>query len=190
MATVKTGAFTLKSSPGLNFGSGAMKMLTELEVLVGVPEEETERGGVNPEGVTNASLAYIHDNGAPEVRIPARPFMLPGMHDAREPVTMQLSRAAQAAIRGNVIGVEQGFHGAGLAAQRAIKNKIIDGIPPPLSTRTLKAREAKGREGARVALNRRAQGYEEILELALPLIDTHEMLNSITYVIRERKKRR
>ena len=43
----------------------ALKGLTDSEVLVGFPEETSQRDDPESQasGMTNASLAYIHDNG-------------------------------------------------------------------------------------------------------------------------------
>lgn len=190
MSYIKTGVQMI-TRQHVDFDSDALTKITELEVLVGVPEAETERTGDDAaQGITNASLAYIHDNGAPEAHIPPRPFMIPGIEAGMEAIAKQLDRATRAAIGGNVEGVMAGFHGAGLAAQRAIKNKILEGVPPPLSEYTLRERAAKGRKGAALELKRREAGETPGMELALPLVDTHEMLNSISYVIRSREERK
>jgi hypothetical protein len=52
--------------------------LASTEVLVGFPEDTTERDkeGDDPareRGITNAALGYIHDQGVPEVGIPSSP---------------------------------------------------------------------------------------------------------------------
>lgn len=185
MADNKSGVET-KVNKKLNFTSDAMLALTEFEILVGIPEDTTERKNLDgsEEPVTNAAIAYIQDNGAPEKNIPARPFMRPGIEKALEPIINQLDRAAKAAMRGSLAGVERGFQGAGIAAERGIKNAIKEGIPPPLSERTLKARAARGRTGATLELEARARGEEPGIEFATPLMDTGEMLQSIKHVIR------
>jgi hypothetical protein len=173
----------------------AVTALAGSEVLVGFPEDSTDRDatpGDDPEkrGITNAALGYIHDNGAPEANIPARPFMLPGMKDAEKQVEAYLGGAMKAAMRGNVVAAEGQMQAAGMAAKLAIQRKINEGIPPPLSERTLRARARKGRKGAILELERREKGYDPLTVLAKPLIDTGQMRNAVNYVIRARKKRR
>ena len=169
----------------------AIARLARDEVLVGVPSETTDRK--NEDGtksdITSAALAYIHDNGAPEAHIPARPFMIPGMEDAVPQVTKILAAGAKALLNGQPEKVNDAFVGAGLKAQLAIQNKINEGIPPPLADSTVRKRAAKGRKGAQEELNRRAAGYGASLQLAKPLVDTGEMRKSITYVIRNRSQR-
>lgn len=82
------------------------------------------------------------------------------------------------------------MHQVGLTAQSAIRNRIDEGIPPPLSEYTLKKRAERGRRGAMTELDRRAAGQEPSMVFAKPLVDTGEMRKSIMYVIRSRKKRR
>lgn len=162
--------------------------LVTLETLVGVPNENTERDDPASQDVTNATLAYIHDNGAP--RIPARPFMLPGMENAKDEVTNVLAKTAQYALYNNGAKVLEGFERVGMIASKEIRNVIRAGIAPPLAPRTLRARAAKGRKGAAEELRRRAKGLAPELALATPLMDTNEMLKSITYVVRKRSARR
>lgn len=188
--TAKTGVTEIKRT-SLNFESAAMLALLDLEVLVGVPDETSTRNEGNDGAleITNAAIAYIQDNGAPEINLPARPFMREGIRNATPSILKQLDRAARAAIAGNLEGVDQSFHGAGLAAQRGIQNRIKEGIPPPLSEYTLKERARKGRKGAALELEARERGEAPGLELATPLIDTGELLQSIKYAIRRRDER-
>lgn len=170
----------------------ALRVLMRDEVLVGYPEDTTERD--DPEskaqGITNASLAYIHDNGAPEANIPARPFMIPGIEACQEQVTSILARSAQYVLAGNVSKVKEGFERVGLAAVGSIQSTIRNGIGPALAEVTLIKRAAKGRKGAQAELDRRAEGYAPGLDLATPLMDTNEMLKSTNYVVRNRNRRR
>lgn len=168
-----------------------LKRLVRDEVLVGVPEEKTERDDPVSQAhdITNAALAYIHDNGAPEAKIPARPFMLPGMARSKDEVTATLTKTAQYALVGDMGKIEQGYERVGLIVVDNIQATIQEGIPPPLAKRTLQARAAKGRKGAQLELDRREQGINPGVDLAKPLIDTAEMLKSISYVIRRRSER-
>jgi hypothetical protein len=166
--------------------------LVENEVLVGVPDDTTDRRD-DDTPLTNAALAYIHDNGMPEQNIPARPFMIPGMTEAESDVADQLAGAACAALRAQGPGeVEKRQHRAGAVAVTAIKRKLNEGIPPPLKDSTLRDRLRRhpDRFGESWELAWRGAGAPAGTELAKPLIDTGEMRNSIKYVIRARKKRK
>lgn len=173
----------------------ALSTLADVEVLVGFPEETTERGDEESggaSGITNAALAYIHDNGMPEQNIPQRQFMAPAMEEAREAITDKLGQTLRAVIRtgGDIGKVEQGMHQVGLIGKLAIQNKINEGIPPPLADSTLQARAAKGRKGAALELKLRKKGLAAASTvLAKPLVDTAQMRNAANYAIRSRKKR-
>jgi hypothetical protein len=86
--------------------------------------------------------------------------------------------------------VDKGLHKVGLRVATSIKKKINEGVPPPLSEYTLRERARRGRKGAKQELANRASGMAPSTQLAKPLIDTGELRNSITYVIRSRKDRK
>lgn len=170
-----------------------LKLLSAKEVLVGVPAENDERPEVDgqPSPVTNAVLAYIHDNGDPARNIPARPFMIPGMTNAMPKVVELLRRTAQYALQGySQAKIEEGFARVGMAVVKSIQDLIRAGIAPPLSDRTLRERARRGRKGAQNEIFWRRNEGAPSMQWALPLIDTAEMLKSITYVIRNRRQRR
>lgn len=184
---------TMKKTAGEDDMWNAIRILTEAEVLIGFPEETSERppeeNGL-PSPVTNAVLGYIHDNGAPEVKIPARPFMIPGITNVLPAATEILGKAAQYALHGDKYKVREGYERIGLMGVSAIRSVIRAGIPPALADVTVKKRAAKGRKGAQAELNRRALGYGASLQLATPLMDTGEMLKSVSYVVRNRALRK
>lgn len=169
------------------------------EVLAGFPEESTDRDmetedETDTKPITNAALGYIHDNGAPEQNIPARPFMLPAMQEAAPKVTEKLTQVMRRVVTGGTKKsfsmdlVDVGLEQAGSIAELAIKNKINEGVPPPLAESTLKARAARGREGAKEELKRRAEGNAAGTDLAKPLVDTAQMRNAVKYVVRPRRR--
>lgn len=173
----------------------ALLLLSDLEVLVGVPESNADRD--ESAGPTNAQLAYIHDNGAPEANVPARPFMQPGIAAVQQQITEKLGQTMRAVMRGGGPDkVEQGLAQVGIIAAVSIQDTINAGIAPPLSAATLKARMRGGRKngggarkGAAQELDRRWDGQAPSVEFAKPLVDTGQLRNSITYAIRSRKKR-
>lgn len=137
----------------------ALKYLIDNDVLVGVPQSRTQRKSGT---ITNAALAYIHNTGSPARNIPARPFMEPGIKNATERISQLMRQVANAALKGNQPAVRRGLESVGLVAQNSIRSKINEGIPPPLKH----PRPGKSRDK--------------------PLIDTGQMRNSITYVIRRK----
>lgn len=170
----------------------ALAVLAEREVLVGFPEDTSQRKEDPADaGITNAALGYIHDNGDSDANIPARPFMIPGMESAIPQATSALeSMAKRVLTTRSALAVEQGFIRLGVVVQAAIRKKLNEGIPPPLSARTLQARARKGRKGAKAELENRAKGLAPSTQLAKPLIDSAQMRNAINFVIRPRSRRR
>ena len=173
----------------------ALKLLATTEVLVGFPEETTDR--TDDSELTNASLGYIHDQGAPEANIPQREFMKPGIESVQDKIAAKLGQTMRAILRGgNYDTVAQGLGQVGFIAMSAIKNKIDEGVPPPLSDYTLRQRMKKNRKGgggarkgAAIELDRRWDDQAPSVEFAKPLVDTAAMRNSVNYAIRARKKR-
>lgn len=171
-----------------------MAALAASEILVGFPEDTTVREDMGIDGITNAALGYIHDNGQPERNIPARPFMVPGITEAQDKIADQLGALAKRIVRTKQsLIVEPGMHRVGITAMVALKKKINEGIPPPLAEATLRNRMRRGKnvgKSAKFELERRAQGEAPSTEFAKPLIDTGALRNSINYVIRKRKDRK
>lgn len=157
--------------------------LTSTRVMVGIPSTNAGRrsGAIN-----NAALGYIHENGAPEVNIPARPFLIPGVRSVQPQIEAGLKAAGTMALQGRgPAAVSAQFDRIGLAAASAVKNTLNAGVPPPLAKSTLQARARRGRKGAIMELERRAQGAAPGTDLAKPLVDTGQLRNAITYVKRK-----
>lgn len=136
------------------------------QVLVGIPATKAEREDGEP--INNAQLGYIHEYGAPASNIPARPFLIPGVSHAQESINNHLQKAAKAAASGNEEKVDAELNATGLIAQAGARNEINNGTFEALSPVTIAARRKRGRTGDK------------------PLIDTGQLRNAITYVIRKK----
>jgi hypothetical protein len=143
----------------------SIQQLASEEVLVGIPASTTERQ--DGEAINNATIGYIQENGSPVNNLPARPFLVPGVQHAIPDATAQLKKGAQEALSGDAEAANKRMHAAGIVAQNAVRSHINSGVPPPLAEATLEARRRRGRTGE------------------VPLIDTGQLRNSITYVIRK-----
>lgn len=169
-----------------------VEVLAKAEVLVGVPADKTSRKETG--GITNAELAYIHDKGAPEANIPARPFMEPGIAAVRDEVTKLLVEAGNSVFKG-APAVLAYFTKVGIIATRSIKNQISAGIPPPLAPSTIAARirRIKGKKRKQAIADARAAGTPDSRQsgaegIFTPLKVTNQLFNAITYIIRGLKK--
>jgi hypothetical protein len=146
-----------------------IKAINELgakDVLIGVPDSSTERQSGDP--ATNALIGYVQEFGSPANNIPARPFLIPGVRDIQKPAADRLKVAAQRALAGDLSQAERQLHAAGMMGQNSARAKINSNIQPKLSERTLAARAARG------------------VTRTNTLVDTGQLRNSITYVIRKK----
>lgn len=144
----------------------SIQSLVKEQTLVGIPDSNAAR----KEGpINNAALGYINEFGSPANNIPARPFLIPGVEAAEPAVLKQLKRGAEGALDGRLDAADKALHSAGILAVNAVRGKINEGVPPPLADSTLAARRRRGRTGTK------------------PLIDTGQLRNAITYVLRKVK---
>ncbi|GMG90666.1 hypothetical protein Cmtc_18860 [Cupriavidus sp. TKC] len=141
--------------------------LVDKQVLVGIPDSAPERQDDEP--ISNAAIGYIQETGSPANNLPARPFLVPGVAAAEPKTLPKLQQAVEAALDGDLSRADKRMAGAGLEAQNSVRARINSGISPELKESTLANRRRRGRTGT------------------VPLIDTGQLRNSITYVIRKRK---
>jgi hypothetical protein len=139
------------------------------EVLVGIPEETTERKDDDDEkpAINNATLLAINEFGSPLLNIPARPVMAIGIRNAQKDIAEEFKKGAQKALSQGVSALSPTYNRVGIIAANSVKKAINsqEGIAPP-SDATLKARKAKGFKGEKA------------------LIVTGQMRNAITYVVK------
>lgn len=155
----------------------AMRDLTKSEVLIGIPDtnaprsnDEDEARKASGEPINNAEIGYVHEFGVPEKNIPARPFLIPGIDAAKKRVASILANGAKKALGGDKDAVDQALTKAGIVGEISVKNRIDEGPFVPLSPRTLAERRRRGRTGTK------------------PLIDTGQLLKSVTSVVRPKGK--
>ena len=162
----------------------AMRALTEKDVLVGIPEDESGR---ESGGITNAHLGYIHEFGVPEKNIPPRAHLVPGIEDIQKEAAALLEDAAKKALSGNAGAVETNLKNIGLLGQKAVRARFVKNDWPELSDKTLDARKLvgtstnkKGETRKKYGKSRRERGRVN------PLIDTSQLRKAYTYVIRKK----
>lgn len=140
----------------------ALAELVRKDVLVGIPQAESSRKDATEPN--NAELAYIHTNGSPRNRIPARPFLQPAIMAHKDNIAKLQGKVIRAALKGDVQLMLIDLEKVGLYAQNVTKAWFVDprnGWPP------------------NAPLTIKLKGSDK------PLIDTGALRNSITYVIRE-----
>jgi hypothetical protein len=181
---------------------GALNWLTGRQVLIGIPEAKTERDDGEPgQPVTNAALLYIHEHGSPAANIPARPTLVPGVEKAEEDALVPLRAAAEAALATDRKKAERFLNQAGVIGMNSARAEINSNVPPPLSPATIRSRKySRGTKSMRQSEKRylemissgaQAAGMSlgEIQDAAgiVSLVNTAQMRNAVTYVVRDRK---
>lgn len=165
----------------------AVEFLATTRVMVGIPAENQtyEWGSAGNErqttvdgskrkastgGITNAALLYIHDNGAPEVGIPARPTLIPGIKSREDDIDKGLKAAGRSAMDGNIQLSIQRLSAVGIIGSSGVKSAINNNTPPPLAPSTLAARKSRG------------------VTRTNTLVDTGQMRNAVNWVLRKVKR--
>ena len=144
--------------------------MTRKNVFVGVPKEDAPRKPKEGEKVhvNNATLAFIHTNGSPADNIPARPFLVPGIEKGQEKNIKIMKKGMLRALT-NRRAVDETLNAVGLNSQSAVKSYMRDSSNfAPLREKTIEARLSRKHPH---------KGTK-------PLIDTAQLMNSISYVIR------
>ena len=146
----------------------ALELLLKREVLVGIPAANAARDPEPGEttAATNALIGYVMEYGSPAQNIPARPFLHPGVANARAGIELHMKKAGQLALRGKADEIGQELEKVGLIAAASVQKKITEGPFQPLKPDTLAARRRRGRTGER------------------PLNDTGQLRRAVTYVVR------
>jgi hypothetical protein len=165
------------------------------QVLVGFPESSTHdsRGNEEP---TNATLAYIHEHGSPAANIPARPFLVPGVENAEDESVALLKKAVDFTLDGKPALAEEQLNKAGLVAVDSAKDVISTASFVPLKPATVRARkysrQTKSRRKSEIEYLRLVRGGMAPADAQSavgiqPLVNTGQLRNAITYVIRRKK---
>jgi hypothetical protein len=137
--------------------------LKRLHVVVGIPQQAGSRDGGDE---NNAVIGYKQEYGEPARGVPPRPFLNPSLDKKKGQIADFLKDRAVGVSTGKETA-EQCYTAVGLLAQSIVKEYIRESSNfKPLSARTLAARKARG------------------VSRTKPLIDTGQLLNSISFDIR------
>lgn len=181
------------SKGSIDFGDN-VKRLLKMRVLVGVPADGAERK-LEPgekQAPNNATIGYVMEFGDDEKHIPARRHLVPGIRSVQGAIVEELRKAGEDAFDRDFSRVQARFAKVGTIAASAVKQRITDGPFAPLSQRTIEARAARGRKGAKQYLKLLGEGTpKDVLDtlgdqaLVKPLIDTGQYRRAVTYVVKD-----
>ena len=136
--------------------------IIQTEVVVGIPKDSNTAR----DGITNAELMYIHENGSPARNIPPRPALKIGLSDetTRNQIRQMLLAGMRTALTGDVDNARKSYEKAGMVATSSVKK--VFGKSPPLAPNSPVTIARKGSSA--------------------PLIDTGALQSSITYAVRKK----
>lgn len=158
-----------------------LKALAKLDVLVGVPYD----GEREEDGISNAELGRIHEDGSPANNLPDRPHLIPGVKNAEEKTAQYFKAAVNKALDNDLTGAKHELVKAGMNADQEVKQIIQSGELAPLAMSTLEKGANKGRQSDEAEMVGRVAGMNPNT-FRKPLILTQEYLKSITSVLREK----
>lgn len=150
-----------------------LKELGSHQVLVGIPAETASR---DDSPINNAAIGYILETGAPEQNLPARPFLHPGVASARDDIakvarkTLIQALSLSGSTSGSAQTIQNGLAQMGLVAANAVRRRVDTGDFAPLAPSTIYRRQRRA--------NAPRSGEK-------PLVDTGQLRNAVTYVVRK-----
>lgn len=162
---------------GLPLVVRAVLAMSKDTVEVGVPADSPRRQ--EKDAPPNAVIAYIMETGSPAHHIPPRPFLGPGIENAKPQVVAEMRAAAVQALKDVAAlrataqsgsAVQKGLERTGKVAQASVRKKMLDGPFIPLAGKTIAKRQKEGRF------------WED------PLIDTTQLYEAVTYRVVPKKR--
>lgn len=155
----------------------ALKRLQRTVVAVGIAKGS--KGDLRDDGgPPNSDLGFIHEFGSPAANIPPRPFLRPGVEDARESVVQNLESAMRAALANNKQAVNTHLEGAGKSAVASVKKKMQEGPFEPLKPSSIESRHrSRGTKGKREN-EKKGVGIQ-------PLINTGSLQGAIDFLVED-----
>lgn len=164
----------------------AVAALTEQDVFIGVPAETDGRNGE----MNNAYLSYIHEHGVPENNLPARPFLIPGIQAVQNEAAEILEEAAKEALEGKESAVGRSLNRIGQLAVNSVNEQFVDNDWEPLKEATLTYKPLKKDDEGKVITTKKGKSHRqrsrEERGRTNPLIDTGQLRDSQTYVVRKK----
>lgn len=118
--------------------------------------------------LTNAEVGAVHEFGAPDAGVPARPWLKPAIQKHSKEYQKMLEAVAKEALNGG--SIPQGLGRIGAKAAADVKGYIVAGEPPQnLAPATLARKRKKSAPGSTGEVK--------------ALIDSSQMLNGITFKV-------
>ena len=161
----------------------ALQRLKKTAVYIGIPAD-SDADKRKKCTVTNSDLGYIHEFGSETAGIPPRPFLKPGVESAKGDLKAQMRAAAKAALQKDDSRMDAHLQEAADKGRDAVKNylRTADLEPIKVSTAANRWRDRQTADLRKGELDATETGSTSGLR---PLINTGQLLNSITGVVVE-----
>lgn len=176
-------ALRVKSSVVRNTNPMWKKLEAELRRLDGVYLKVgyLGDGGATDSGLTMPQLGAVHEFGAPEANIPARPHLSPAFDANREKYVEQLARLLEQWYAGK-LSIQQALGLLGSVMASDVRALIVEGpgISPPNAPATIARKMGLGYKAFQ--RNRRGKRVQGPVQLRT-LVDTGRMVNALTYAV-------
>ena len=148
----------------------AVDALTRKKLLVGIPSDAKQPAGTGKDPPPLWLIGYINEFGDEDLNIPPRPFLVPGVESVRDDIVKQLNKGVAGAFTGDLSAPDKAMHAAGLVAQAAVKQRLIEGPFTPLKPATI--------------YNRQHRKDPPPNKRTAPLIDTRALFNAVNYAVK------
>lgn len=153
----------------------ALKRLQRTVVAVGIAKGS--KGDLRDDGgPPNSDLGFIHERGSPSANIPPRPFLQPGIEDAKGDVVDGLKSAMRAALANDMSEAVDQLERTGMKAVASVKKKMQEGPFEPLKPGSIRQRNR----------SRMTQGKRENEQQGVnvkPLINTGSLRDAIDFYV-------
>ncbi|BBE08584.1 Uncharacterized protein MCB1EB_0423 [Mycoavidus cysteinexigens] len=137
-----------------------IKALGQKEICVGVIAKTASRKDQKAR-FSNAQIAAVHEFGAPNKGIPARPFLRSTLIRNKQVYTEALATQMRKSVKQRQ-SAEQAYQAVGLKAASDVQHEIRHGAHTPLKTTTIQRKKS-----------------------SQPLIDIGQLHQSITSIVRD-----
>lgn len=155
----------------------SLEKLRQTAILVGIASD-SKKDKRKDGGPSNATLGYIHEKGSPAMNIPARPFLVPGVNEAKAEITKGMETAMQAALHDDMREVRTVLKQTGLKTVSSVKSYMQSAKFEPLKPSTI-----RNRNRSRMTKDKRES--EEMMDetSVKPLINTGQLRDAIGFYI-------
>jgi hypothetical protein len=137
------------------------QMADEWETVIGFPGSTAARQNGDP--INNPTLAAILEHGSPANNLPARPFLEPGLLSGKDRLAKIMEIGLTRTLSGDHTGISWALEAAGVEGVSLVQRKMVQGPFAPNAPSTIKRKKSKR-----------------------PLIDTGQLRQAVSYVVREK----